>query len=74
MAERQLMTGNEAMAEGAIRAGCRTYFGYPITPQNEILEYMAAHLPQRVERSSRQRARSRRSTCVTARRQPGCAR
>ncbi len=45
MAERQLMTGNEAMAEGAIRAGCRTYFGYPITPQNEILEYMAAHLP-----------------------------
>ncbi len=46
MAERQLMTGNEAMAEGAIRAGCRTYFGYPITPQNEILEYMAAHLPK----------------------------
>lgn len=45
MAEKQLMTGNEAMAEGAIRAGCRTYFGYPITPQNEILEYMAAHLP-----------------------------
>ena len=46
MAERQLMTGNEAMAEAAIRAGCRTYFGYPITPQNEILEYMAAHLPK----------------------------
>lgn len=46
MTERQLMTGNEAMAEGAIRAGCRAYFGYPITPQNEILEYMAAHLPQ----------------------------
>lgn len=45
MAERQLMTGNEAMAEAAIRAGCRTYFGYPITPQNEILEYMATHLP-----------------------------
>ncbi|MCX7844251.1 MAG: 3-methyl-2-oxobutanoate dehydrogenase subunit VorB [Candidatus Bipolaricaulota bacterium] len=40
-----LMRGNEAMAEAAIRAGCRTYFGYPITPQNEILEYMAAHLP-----------------------------
>ncbi len=46
MAERQLMTGNEAMAEAAIRAGCRTYFGYPITPQNEILEYMATHLPK----------------------------
>lgn len=46
MAQRQLMTGNEAMAEAAIRAGCRAYFGYPITPQNEILEYMASHLPQ----------------------------
>ncbi|GAB4309659.1 MAG: 3-methyl-2-oxobutanoate dehydrogenase subunit VorB [Candidatus Bipolaricaulota bacterium] len=46
MADRQLMTGNEAMAEGAIRAGCRAYFGYPITPQNEILEYMAVHLPK----------------------------
>lgn len=40
-----LMTGNEAMAEAAIRAGCRAYFGYPITPQNEILEYMAARMP-----------------------------
>jgi len=39
-----LMTGNEAMAEAAICAGCRAYFGYPITPQNEILEYMAAHM------------------------------
>ena len=33
------------MAEAAICAGCRAYFGYPITPQNEILEYMAAHMP-----------------------------
>jgi 2-oxoglutarate ferredoxin oxidoreductase subunit alpha len=40
-----LMTGNEAMAEAAICAGCRAYFGYPITPQNELLEYMAAHMP-----------------------------
>ncbi len=39
------MTGNEAMAEAAICAGCRAYFGYPITPQNEILEHMAAHMP-----------------------------
>lgn len=39
------MTGNEAMAEAAICAGCRSYFGYPITPQNELLEYMSAHLP-----------------------------
>ncbi len=39
------MTGNDAMAEAAISAGCRAYFGYPITPQNEILEHMAAHMP-----------------------------
>ena len=37
--------GNEAIAMGAIEAGCRFYFGYPITPQNEIPEYMARHLP-----------------------------
>lgn len=36
-----LMKGNEALAEAAIRAGCRAYFGYPITPQSEILEYLA---------------------------------
>ncbi len=40
------MTGNEAMAEAAISAGCRSYFGYPITPQNELLEYMSAHMPK----------------------------
>lgn len=40
------MTGNEALAEGAIRAGCRFYFGYPITPQNEIPAYMAKRLPE----------------------------
>jgi len=34
------------MAEAGIRAGCRAYFGYPITPQNELLEYMAAHMPK----------------------------
>ncbi len=38
------MTGNEAIAEGAIQAGCRFYAGYPITPQNELIAYMAAHL------------------------------
>jgi 2-oxoglutarate ferredoxin oxidoreductase subunit alpha len=41
-----LLAGNEAIAEAAICAGCRAYFGYPITPQNEILEYMAAHMPK----------------------------
>jgi len=40
-----LMSGNEAMAEGAIRAGCRLYAGYPITPQNEFPAYMARHMP-----------------------------
>ena len=41
-----LMKGNEAIAEAAIKAGCRYYFGYPITPQNEIPEYMARRMPQ----------------------------
>jgi 2-oxoglutarate ferredoxin oxidoreductase subunit alpha len=41
-----LMKGNEAIAEAAILAGCRHYFGYPITPQNEIPEYMARRMPQ----------------------------
>jgi len=41
MSEPRLMEGNEALAEAAIRAGCRGYFGYPITPQSEVLEYLA---------------------------------
>lgn len=41
-----MMKGNEALAEGAIRAGCRFFFGYPITPQNEIPEYMARRMPE----------------------------
>ncbi|MDD2484770.1 MAG: 3-methyl-2-oxobutanoate dehydrogenase subunit beta, partial [Eubacteriales bacterium] len=44
MSEKQLMKGNEAFAEAAIRGGCRLYFGYPITPQNEIPEYMSREL------------------------------
>ena len=35
------MKGNEAIAEAAIRAGCKLFFGYPITPQTELSEYMA---------------------------------
>jgi 2-oxoglutarate ferredoxin oxidoreductase subunit alpha len=46
MAERTLMKGNEAIAEGAVRAGCRFFAGYPITPQNEIPEYMSWRLPE----------------------------
>ncbi len=45
MAEKVLMKGNEALAEAAIMAGCRHYFGYPITPQTEIAAYMAKRMP-----------------------------
>ena len=41
-----LMKGNEAIAEAAIRSGCRHYFGYPITPQTEIAAYMAKRMPK----------------------------
>lgn len=46
MAEKILMKGNEAIGEAAIVAGCRHYFGYPITPQTELTEYMARRMPQ----------------------------
>jgi 2-oxoglutarate ferredoxin oxidoreductase subunit alpha len=44
MSDKVLMKGNEAMGEAAIRAGCGAYFGYPITPQNEITAYMSKHM------------------------------
>ena len=43
---KKLMKGCEAIGEAAVQAGCRLFFGYPITPQNEIPEYMSARLPQ----------------------------
>jgi len=46
MADRVFMKGTEAIAEAAVRAGCRFFAGYPITPQNEIPEYMARRLPE----------------------------
>jgi len=46
MAEKVLMKGNEALAEAALRAGCRFFFGYPITPQTEVAAYMSKRLPQ----------------------------
>jgi len=46
MSKKVLMCGNEAMSEAAIRAGCRCYFGYPITPQNEVAAYMSMRMPQ----------------------------
>ena len=41
MAEKAIMKGNEALAEAALRAGCRFFSGYPITPQTEVLEYLS---------------------------------
>ncbi len=46
MVKKILITGNEAIAEGAIQAGCRFYAGYPITPQNELPAYMAKRMPE----------------------------
>jgi 2-oxoglutarate ferredoxin oxidoreductase subunit alpha len=46
MGEKLLMKGNEVIAEAAIRAGCRHYFGYPITPQTEIAHYLAKKMPE----------------------------
>ena len=46
MSDKVLMKGNEAIAEAAILAGCRHYFGYPITPQNEIGAYMSKRMPK----------------------------
>lgn len=46
MGEKLLMKGNDALAAGAVRAGCRFFAGYPITPQNEVPEYMAREMPK----------------------------
>ena len=46
MSEKVLIKGNEAIGEAAIRAGCRHYFGYPITPQNELTNYMSKYMPE----------------------------
>ncbi|WP_415996055.1 3-methyl-2-oxobutanoate dehydrogenase subunit VorB [Gordonibacter pamelaeae] len=46
MAEKVLMKGNEALAEAALRAGCRYFFGYPITPQTELAAYMSKRMPK----------------------------
>ena len=46
MPEKVLMKGNEALAEAAIQAGCRLFFGYPITPQTEVAAYMSKRMPK----------------------------
>jgi 2-oxoglutarate ferredoxin oxidoreductase subunit alpha len=43
---RELWEGNRALAEAAVRAGCEAFFGYPITPQTELLEYMSRRMPE----------------------------
>ncbi len=43
---RELWEGNQAIAEAAIRVGLEAYFGYPITPQNEILEWLSRRMPE----------------------------
>ena len=45
MSEKVLMKGNEVLAESAMRAGCRYFFGYPITPQTELSAYLAKQMP-----------------------------
>lgn len=47
MAELKLMKGNEALAEATIRAGADAYFGYPITPQTEVIEYLMEQQPEK---------------------------
>ena len=46
MAEKMFISGNEAVARGAIAADCKYFFGYPITPQNDIPEFMSRELPK----------------------------
>ena len=46
MSKKVLMKGNEAIAEAAIKAGCRLFFGYPITPQTEVAETFAKRMPK----------------------------
>ena len=49
MGKKQFLQGNQAMAESAIRAGCKLFFGYPITPSSEVPEYYARAMRERPE-------------------------
>ena len=71
---KQLIKGNEAVVKAAVLAGCRAFYGYPITPASEIAEAAAALSARRwAELSSRPRAKSPPSTWCTAPPQPACA-
>ena len=75
MAKKYLMKGNEAMAEAALRAHCRHFFGYPITPQTEVAAYMAKRMPKLGGHlTSRRRAKSPPSIWSSGRRPPVCGR
>ena len=70
---KQLMKGNEAIVKSAILAGCRGFYGYPITPASEITETAAHYCHRPAASSSRPRAKWQPSTCFTALRSPACA-
>ena len=46
MSQKVLLSGDEAIAQAAIEAGCKLFFGYPITPSTEVVEYLSKHLPK----------------------------
>jgi 2-oxoglutarate ferredoxin oxidoreductase subunit alpha len=70
---KELLKGNVAFAEAALRYGLEAYFGYPITPQSEALEHLSGRMLEegRVFLPGRKRTRAR-STWSTARRVPAC--
>ena len=70
-AEKVMMKGNEALAEAALRAGCRFYSGYPITPQTEILEYLSWRMEESAVNLCRQNQNWQELICSTGQRQPG---
>ena len=70
---RILMKGNEAIAEAAVRAGVEAFFGYPITPQNEVPEYLARELPKHGALICRAKVSWLVPTCFWVRLQPEAA-
>ena len=71
-AKRIFIKGNEAIGHGALDAGCRCYFGYPITPQNEIPEAMSKLMPERGGEFVQPKAKWPPRTCSWARPRPAC--
>ena len=70
---KQLIKGNEAIVKAAVMAGCRAFYGYPITPASEIAEAAALYLPQVGGTFVQAESESPRSTCSTALRAPASA-